>query len=331
MIAGVLTFAAAAAAATTSVQHQLTVDCSGQTASAFSSLLEARDALRALRRRSRLTRTQHRDATAEHPRAIITVRGTCAAGLHLEGPQDGNVEYVGELGAAISGGLPLDPAAFTAVTEPTALAGLPASAKRQVKQLNLTALGLTADRIGELGPHVYPGGNAQIDFYKFEPVGASELWWGKRRPLHRARFPNVQDDQLLIPQNSMVIGHVERTPLERQGGGALEVMTTSSGTSTGRKYTHRELVPTPAQLEAWAAELAAGRKVWAHGEWSALGWADTHKPVVAVNASGGTVTTMWAPPKTSEHNTEGSSSSGGWFRVYNLLRCAAETRECSFA
>jgi hypothetical protein len=27
----------------------------------------------------------------------------------------------------------------------------------------------------------------------------------------------------------------------------------------------------------------------------------------------------WLPPATSEHNTEGKSSGGGWFRIYNAL------------
>ena len=37
--------------------------------------------------------------------------------------------------------------------------------------------------IGHLGPHYYPGGNAQIDFYKFLPTGQSELVWDGV-PLH---------------------------------------------------------------------------------------------------------------------------------------------------
>ena len=31
------------------------------------------------------------------------------------------------------------------------------------------------------------------------------------------------------------------------------------------------------------------------------------------------MTTAWQPPHTFEQNTEGRSSSGGWFRIYNVL------------
>eukprot|EP01043_Picozoa_sp_COSAG02_P029718 COSAG02_NODE_1862_length_10609_cov_36.585616_8_plen_116_part_00 len=81
--------------------------------------------------------------------------------------------------------------------------------------------------------------------------------------------------------------------------------------------TESDLGPSSQQLSRWSDELAAGREVWAHGEFSGLGWADVHKPIVAVNASSYTVSSIYNPPNPA--NTEGRSKTDGWFKVYNLL------------
>ena len=70
----------------------------------------------------------------------IRVRWDCAAGLQLSAA-DANVRLDGERGAMISGGLPLDAAAFIAVTSKAALGMLPAAAAANVRQVNVTALG----------------------------------------------------------------------------------------------------------------------------------------------------------------------------------------------
>lgn len=109
----------------------------------------------------------------------------------------------------ISGGRTLPASSLTAVTDPKLLRMIPPTVHSMVRQVNLSALGFTTEDIGELGPHHYPGGNAQIDFFKFLPSGAAELFWNGV-PYHRARFPNEDDDQLLIPQNSVLIEAVKQ-------------------------------------------------------------------------------------------------------------------------
>ena len=302
----------AASLAAPAAATRLVVDCDQQQAgasdaaaapSSFPTLAAARDELRRARAEAAGA------ADAQHAAATIEVRGRCAEGpLELSGPLDSSVRWVGAPGAAHSGGLQLPASELAPVSDPAALALLPSGAHAHVQQLNLSALGLNASAVGKLGPHHYPGGDAQINFFLFEPTGAAEVFWANGAALHRARYPNSDDDQLLIPQNSMLV-----TSVHHGDGGAEINSVGDSLPEDGRGVP----VQGSAQLARWAAELASGRDVWAHGEWSALGWADVHKPVVAVNASALTVSTTYAPP--DPHNSEGRSGSGGWFRVYNLL------------
>jgi hypothetical protein len=245
---------------------RLTVYCSEDTGEGeFPTIHAARDALR-------LHRGSAAAAAAAPAPAVVDVRGRCGGGIDL-GALDAGTSWVGARHggerAVISGGLPLPggSGSFTPVRDPAVLKHLPASARGSVRQLNLTAMGLTPADIGKLGPHWYPGGNAQIDFYKFLPVGAAELFVGGR-PLHRARWPNCDDDQLLIPQNSMKIEHVDRA------AGGLEANRIELPGSGGSPAV------TALRLANWAAEVADGRALWAHGEWSGNGWSDTHKPVI---------------------------------------------------
>ena len=46
---------------------------------------------------------------------------------------------------------------------------------------------------------------------------------------------------------------------------------------------------TPTKLAAWAAEIKAGRQVFAHGLWD-WNWADSHRPLSSIDAAAGTVT-----------------------------------------
>ena len=54
----------------------------------------------------------------------------------------------------------------------------------------------------------------------YQPAGSPELFWEDGVPLHRARFPNSQDDQLLIPNNSMAITSVRGGGRADDGGDA---------------------------------------------------------------------------------------------------------------
>jgi hypothetical protein len=325
------------------------------------------------------------------------------------------------------------------VTDINILAQLPASARTLVKQVDLSSLGIKSTDVGKLSPHVYPGGNAQIDFYKFTATAAELFWDGT--PLHRARYPNGPD-QMMIPQNSMIISkthartanpntsHTTSSPplgeytqvnttlnndmadristSKNSCGTDLNVtscaetlaakcdgipgclsfaltydnhklfteMYTSSNEHTsynkGWTYWFKPAVPTPptpaplptppspaptpapkgeevlsirisevvsfadsirnpdmlaaradttiadaaadgaadtvtaidtakdtatetnisSKLQAWAQQLGLGRTLYTHGEWSNSGWADTHKPLVAVSAKDATITVV---------------------------------------
>ena len=297
---------AAAAAAAGNAGPRLAVDCSATPAhGSLPSLEAARDALRA--RRTAADESAGVGGHA-HPRATIEVRGRCSGPLTLSGPQDSGVSWLGVGPAAHTGGLQLPADKLRAVTDPAALALLPSTAAGAVKQMNLSALGLNASALGKLKPHHYPGGNAQINFYLFEGSGQAEAFWGGGEALHLARYPNSVDDQLLIPQNSMLIRSVHHG----ENGAETNSVSDSLG-EDGRGVPVRG----SAQLATWAVELAAGRQVWAHGEWSGNGWSDVHKPVTGVNASALTIDTVYAPP--DPHNSEGRSSENGWFNVYGLV------------
>lgn len=276
----------------------------------FTSLVGARDALRRHRDKRELSSPGPQSIRPQHPRATVEVHGRCTGTLELTGHIDGNVAWIGAPNASHSGGLELPSEHFFPVKSPTVLRVLPPAARDHVLQLNLSAIGLNRTAIGELGRHYYPGGDAQINFFLFRSFGAAELYWNGGLPLHRARFPNVADDQLLIPQSSMVISAVRhggtqqaKEPVVRTES-VVEVNKVSS-VETGR-------------LKAWGTELANGRAIWAHGEWSGNGWSDTHKPVVAVDAMASTISTNYTVPGNVGGN-EGASHKGGWFRVYNLL------------
>eukprot|EP01043_Picozoa_sp_COSAG02_P021442 COSAG02_NODE_1089_length_14662_cov_100.768180_10_plen_266_part_00 len=211
----------------------------------FGSMVAARDALR--KRRSRLVATD-----SWYPHADVEVRGQCTESLELSGPLDAHVSWSGLGGATHSGGVPLPLSVLEPVSIPPLLALLPTPVHSVVKQVNLSALGLNASSIGSLGPHHYPGGDAQINFFLFEGSGQAELFWDGE-PLHLARYPNSPDDQLLIPQNSMSIASVHR-----EGPNGIEVTAIKKDVAAG-------LAPTTTQLSRWSDELAAGRHVWAHG------------------------------------------------------------------
>lgn len=204
-------------------------------------------------RRPASRRLKRQTAAAQ---ATVSVRGRCSGPLKLSGPLDASVTWLGVGAAAHTGGLELPVGKFGPVTDPTALGLLPSVSAGAVKQLNLSALGLDTNAIGKLKPHHYPGGNAQINFYLFEGSGQAELFWGEEA-LHLARYPNSEDDQLLIPQNSMLIRSVQH------GESGAEVNRVSDMPSEdGRGVPARG----SARMSKWASELAAGRDVWAHGE-----------------------------------------------------------------
>lgn len=84
------------------------------------------------------------------------------------------------------------------------------------------------------------------------------------------------------------------------------------------------------RVAGWASQIAKGRVVYSHGEWSGSGWADTHKQVVAATpapthssnssssgsgSSNPTITVVRSP----QSGAEGRAGTGGWLRIYNSV------------
>ena len=111
-------------------------------------------------RRLRITSSSARSRGHQHSRATVEVHGRCTGPLHLSGSLDSNVDWIGVGNASHSGGLALPTSAFISVTSPSVLELLPKSARTEVLQLNLSALGLNQTSIGQLNRHYYLGGIA---------------------------------------------------------------------------------------------------------------------------------------------------------------------------
>ena len=109
-------------------------------------------------RRLRTMSSSARSLGYQHPRATVEVHGRCTGPLHLSGSLDSNVDWIGVGNASHSGGLALPTAAFAPVTSPLVLKLLPKSARTEVLQLNLSALGLNQSSMGKLTRHYYLGG-----------------------------------------------------------------------------------------------------------------------------------------------------------------------------
>ena len=109
-------------------------------------------------RRQRIASSPARSRGYQHSRATVEVHGRCTGPLHLSGSLDSNVDWIGVGNASHSGGLALPTDAFTSVTSPSVLELLPKSARTEVLQLNLSALGLNQSSMGKLSRHYYLGG-----------------------------------------------------------------------------------------------------------------------------------------------------------------------------
>jgi hypothetical protein len=174
--------------------------------SVFPSIEAAMERLTALRS-SPLLSSQLRSSP---PHVTLWVSGVCHLSdtLALSGAQGSNLSvrrYSAAAGslrssplpsdqAVVSGGTPIDASWFSAVTDPTILAQLPAAARGQVSQVSLNAHGiiLTNDQI--TWPCLpYVGANAAINLFTLLPSPV-ELFWGPNAsaatPLTYARFPN---------------------------------------------------------------------------------------------------------------------------------------------
>ena len=200
----------------------------------------------------------------------ITVRisGLCELKdtLHLVGPSDSNVRYVGtSAGAILSGGtrieLPhnINDGGHMSPTHRTTPINI------DLKQYNMTT-----DTLGKLSGRGYSGGSACILINNFEK-SAAELFYrapgSQSNAGHRAygaaqqggmwlaRFPNRASGGLPSAQDWAEISSVDNLTLTVD---AFE-----------------------SQLSTWRSEVASGHEAWMHGLW-AWNWADSHRPVLSI-------------------------------------------------
>lgn len=246
-------------------------------------------------------RKHHQTAAgASRPAAVVEISGLCELGAPLElSAADSDTEFRGTgPDAVLSGG--------TAIAVPA-----PAASARLARvNVDLAEHGFTPESLGRLLPRGYSGGNACIDTTRFEP-SAAELFYrpvappgpsdGHASRMRVARFPNVNGESPATADWAK-IARVEEGATVNRTAFALQGMAAGDG-----------------RLAAWAAELAAGAHVLFHGLW-AWDWADSHRPVLSVDAARGLVTVGRDDVgRDVDPVHTGAGAQGGNVYAYNLL------------
>ena len=231
----------------------------------------------------------------------VEIVGACELDrpLTLSGAADSYVTWrAGARGALLSGGAAVPAAARTTGSD-------------GVVTVNLKALNFTTASLGVLKGRGYAGGSACILTNNYESA-AAELFYRRAdavagaadadaaaATMRVARYPNVQSSGL--PSASDWSRVTQVVSKDAAGGGVIALD-----------------VPA-ARMANWSAELTAGGTAWAHGLW-AWNWADSHRPIVAVDAAATRVTVT-----TDDYNHDvdltahgGNRGQGGNVYVYNL-------------
>ena len=248
-------------------------------------------AVNSLVRAQSIARTLLAVAPAGPSDLTVYVAGVCAlTSTWALGPADSGVLWTSypddPTGPLVSGGKPVLPTAIAPVSDPSVIAALPAHARSQVLEINLTTLGVNDS--GTLLCRQYLMSrtllrSAGLELFAFGDGFAG----GDAGPLQLARYPN---------RDVNVSGWA--SPYSWLPG--------SSDTFVADNITALRLGP-------WAAQAAAdpgSLMVY----WFAFGWADYLYSVASVNASQSTVTLARC-----NLYPVGAAASASVFYIYNAL------------
>lgn len=296
--------AVGSAAATTTVSTPTAVEifvCCGCGSDAADGL-SFRAAVDSLSRALSVARAARRGGAA-----TIHVSGVCRGPLTLTAADGGadeasRVTVAGRGGATLSNGVEVRASWLAPVTDAAVLAALPPAARAHVVALDLGARGVDG---GALECRAYAGGSACILPLNLKGSGAAELHWlgnpfvgGGASPLTLARFPNASLPRRAHPRTLSWAAH----------DAYLRAAVSADAA---------------ARLPAWAAQAAADApgapSIFVHLT-NSLGWADSHNPVVAVDAAGASINITACPSSYPPFAASGDSvSTGGTFVAYNIL------------
>ena len=201
--------------------------------------------------------------------AVVHIVGLCELPSPLTlGAADSNVRYIGSgTGATLSAG--------TQINIPTSATGTTTSTPVEV---DLTKFNFSSANLGHLSGRGYSGGSACILVNNFE-VSAAELFYrpaGARSAAGARAYGPAQEGMMWVA----------RYP-NRQSGG-LPAASDWAGISTVDNLT-LTVAAFQSQLPTWRKELAGGGEAYLHGLW-AWNWADSHRPLASISATGGNLT-----------------------------------------
>ncbi len=179
------------------------------------------------------------------------------------------------------GSLPISGDSFTAVTDASVLARLDHSVRAKVKQLDLTAAGITREQYGELA---YPG------MHQYSQLSGSTDLFLDGEAMTLARYPN---------EGYMNIESVHEVGSNPSGGDTIDA---SGAFTIGYGETHES------HIDRWTT--ATDAKMYGYWRW---GWADQTLDMASVNPIDNTITS--ALP--SYYSV--ASGDNQRFYVYNLI------------
>ena len=284
----------------------IAVDCehgsdsaAGTAADPFRTLARAQQAYRAAASLSKADALfAVKDSTA-----TVTVSGLCEldSPLVLDDTRDSGVNWVAaEGGALLSGGTKLDVDAAAVAQNVSAPV-----------VVDLGAYNFTSASLGSLAFRGYAGGSACILVNNFEPSGA-ELFFrpsGVTAGAVAAAAASGDDDALDM--------RLARFP--NRAAAASPATTDWLKVDDVKDHSLTLGSAAAGRLDAWSAELQSpGGEILAHGLWQ-WNWADSHRPVLAVTPSNGSVTVGDDDINRDVDLIKGSGSQGGNLYLYNLV------------
>jgi hypothetical protein len=243
----------------------LTVDCGSGSDDAAGT---AAAPLRTLEQAHRLLRGARGSSEKVAP-ASVHIKGLCELAQPLElGAADSHVAYLG-IG---------DGAILSAGTQLHSSAGGLEKSHLVPRTVDLMPYNFSSSTLGQLRGRGYTGGSACILLNNLE-ASQAELFFrpGSAASLAGARSSGAEE-----------VGTMRLARFPNIAGAVPSTSDWAKITSV-QNHTLKIGGVTPTKLAAWAAEIKAGRQVFAHGLWD-WNWADSHRPLSSIDAAAGTVT-----------------------------------------